>query len=263
MTSRRRILLGTMLLAALAGCLLWMMSGSGAADAQAQVGKGVRQTNSRQANSSEKARGLDKARRPQSIRRGRVAAKPILDWTDDDEDDKRTPAEKALAERIDKALDEENFEAAIACAKEALTCGNVEIRQAMVDTLGWFGARALPELTPFMVDADEDVRQSAQNEWSMALSDIEDDGEKISAVEMAMQVLTDEDFLEEISGEYIGIDEKMAVESLLRIIEGPGGEKGISKAKEAYEFVTGEEFTDRAAAEKWIEEEYQPPTDTN
>ena len=32
----------------------------------------------------------------------------------------------------------------------------------------------------------------------------------------------------------------------------------IEKAKETYEFVTGDEFVDRAAAEKWIAEEYQP-----
>ena len=106
---------------------------------------------------------------------------------------------------------------------------------------------------------DEDVRDSAMNEWSMALSDIDDEGEKLGVVEMAMGVLTNEDALEDISGEYIGADEKLAVESLLRIIEGGGSEEGIAKAKETYEFVTGDEFAGRAAAEKWIAEEYQPP----
>ncbi len=76
---------------------------------------------------------------------------------------------------------------------------------------------------------------------------------------MAMYVLTGEDALEDISGEYIGVDEKLAVESLLRVIEAGGSEKGIAKAKETYEFVTGEEFKDRAAAEKWLAEEYEPP----
>lgn len=188
--------------------------------------------------------------------------KPELDL-DDDDDDKRSPAERALASRIEKALDDEDLDLALACAKDALNCGNVEIRQAMVDTLGWFGVKALPELTPFLADADEDVRDSAMNEWSMAVSDIEDDGEKIGTVELAMQVLSDEDSLEDISGEYIGVDEKLAVESLLRIIEGGGTEKGISKAKETYEFVTGEEFTNRADAEKWLAEEYQPPTEND
>ncbi len=186
--------------------------------------------------------------------------KPVLSVAeDDDDDDGFTPEERALSKRIEAALDEENLSKAVACAKEALNCKNSEVRQAMVDALGWFGAKGLPELTPFLADPDEDVRDSAMNEWSMALSDIEDDSEKIGAVEMAMFALTNEDALDDISGEYIGIDEKLAVESLLKVIEGGGTAQGIKKAKETYEFVTGDEFTSRAAAEKWIAEEYQPP----
>lgn len=198
--------------------------------------------------------------KPKSVKRPpRRSDKPVLSFVDDDEeDDGFTPEERALSKRIEKALDDEDLSMAVACAKEAQNCQNVEVRQAMVDTLGWFGAKGLPELTPFLVDPNEDVRESALNEWSMALSDIEDDAEKIGVVELAMNVLTDEDALEEISGEYIGTDEKLAVESLLRIIEAGGSQEGIAKAKETYEFVTGDEFVSRAAAEKWIAEEYQP-----
>ena len=184
-------------------------------------------------------------------------AKPVLEL--DDDDDKRTPEERRLAERIEKALDEESFEAAAACAKEALSCKDTEIRQAMVETLGWFGAKALPELTPFLADSDEDVRDGAMNEWSMAVSGIEDDAEKVGVVELAMNVLTDEDALEDISGEYIGVDEKLAVESLMRIIAADGSKNGVAKAKETYEFVTGDEWVSAEAAAKWIAEEYEPP----
>ena len=113
-----------------------------------------------------------------------------------------------------------------------------------------------------------DVRTSGAKEKSptgkvakpvLNLSEIEDDAEKVATVELAMKVLTDEDQLDDVSSEYIGVDEKLAVESLLRIVEGGGSANGIAKAKETYEFVTGEEFVDRAAAEKWIAEEYEPP----
>ena len=187
--------------------------------------------------------------------------KPQLDISEDDDDEgsNRTPAEKKLAADVEKALDEEDFELAKKCAPLALNCKDTEIRQSMVDTLGWFGAKALPELTPFIADPDADVAESAMNEWESAVSSVEDEGERVGMVELAMQVISDEDSLESISGEYLGVDEKLAIESLLRIIEGGGSAKGISKAKETYEFVTGDEFTDRAAAEKWIAEEYEPP----
>lgn len=170
-----------------------------------------------------------------------------------------SPAEKKLAERIDKALDDEDFAAAAACAAEAQSCRAPGVRKAMVEALGWFGARAVPEITPFLADADDDVREDAVNEWSMAVSDIDDDAEKLAMVERAMSVLTDEDALEDMSGEYIGVDEKLAVESLLRVIESGGSAEGIAKAKETYEFVTGEEFAGRDAAERWVAEEYEPP----
>lgn len=186
-------------------------------------------------------------------------AKPILirsvDAEDAEDDDTRTPEERKLAEKIEKALEDEDFNLAISCAAEALVCKDSEIRQSMVDTLGWFGSRAIPELTPFLADSDEDIRDAAQMEWSNAISDVEDDTERVRIVELAMQALTNEGFLEELSNEYIGVDEAMAVESLLRVIESGGSEAGIAKAKETYEFVTGEEFTNRADAERWMTEQ--------
>lgn len=173
----------------------------------------------------------------------------------EEEPDTRTPEEKKLADKIEKALDKEDFKLAIACAPEALVCANKEIRQSMVDTLGWFGSRALPELTPFLADADEEVREAAMMEWSMALSDVESDEERIKIAEMAMQALSDEDQLEEISNEYLGVDETLAVDSLLNVIEAGGTEAGVTKAKETYEFVTGDEFTNRADAERWVREQ--------
>ena len=196
--------------------------------------------------------------RPARVRR---RPKPVLDLSSvgEDDEDEFTPEERLLADRIEKALDEESLDDAIACADEALKCANAEIRQSMVDTLGWFGSQALPELTPFLADADEDVRDSAMNEWSMAVSLIENEEEKIRTVELAMQVLDDEDALEEISGEYIGIDERLAVESIIRIVSADRSAQGTAKAKETYEFVTGDEWTDVEEAERWIAEDYEPP----
>ena len=250
-----RAIFGISIAAVAVLCVAFMFSGKEDGDSPKEVPQAAR--------GETKRPEVTMSRMPRKPSRGNAAtrpAKPSLSVAeDDDDDDEFTPEERALSKRIEAALDEEDLEKAVACAKEALNCPNAEVRQAMVDTLGWFGAKGLPELTPFLADADEDVRDSAMNEWSMALSDIDDEAEKLGVVEMALGVLTNEDALENISSEYIGADEKLAVESLLRIIEGGGSAQGIEKAKETYEFVTGDEFVDRAAAEKWIAEEYQPP----
>ena len=213
---------------------------------------------------AKKAAADDKPKRKAS-RRARPAA---TDWkttkggvvdADVEDDDDLSPEDRKLRDAIDDALEKEDLAAVRALSAKALNSGSAEVRQEMVDALGNFGVKALPELTPFLADADEDVRDSAMNEWSVAVSSIENESEKLGIVELAMHVLSNEDSLETISGEYIGADEKLAVESLLRIIEAGGSEQGIAKAKETYEFVTGEEFVDRATAEKWVEEEYEPP----
>ena len=203
--------------------------------------------------------GGRKERRCGAAQAVKSRGKPALSSVEDDEDEDMTPADRALAERIEKALDDEDCAAALACAGEALKSPVASIRQDMVDTLGWFGEKALPELAPFLADADEDVRDSALAEWTMALAEIDDDAERVRIVELAMGILSDEDSLEDMSNEYIGVDEKLAVESLVRIIEGDGSAEGIEKAKETYEFVTGDEWTDVDAARRWIEEEYTPP----
>ena len=113
--------------------------------------------------------------------------------------------------------------------------------------------------TTFLAHADEDVRDSAMNEWTTALSSIEDEKAKIGVVELAMGVLKDEDALESISSEYIGVDEKLAVESLSRIITDGKSAAGVEKAKETYEFVTGDEWAGVDEAARWIAEEYEPP----
>ena len=173
----------------------------------------------------------------------------------DDDDDELPPEAKAMIDSINEAVDNEDLAAVRSLAAKALESDNVDVRREMVEALGNFGVKTLPELTPFLADTDADVSEAAMNEWSVAVSSIDNEADKLGVVELAMHVLNDEDSLETISGEYIGADEQLAVESLLRIIEAGGSERGIAKAKETYEFVTGETFTDRAAAEKWIAEE--------
>lgn len=163
----------------------------------------------------------------------------------------------SLSDMIGEASAGDDADAVFALAKKALAEGDADTRHDAVAALGQFGAQALPELVPFLADEDEDVRSDAMEEWSAALSEIDDDNTRISAAELAMKSIADEDALETISSEYIGIDEKLAVESLVRIIES-GWEKGAAKARETYEFVTGEEWTGREAAEKWLAEEYNP-----
>ena len=163
-----------------------------------------------------------------------------------------SPAEQQLVDKIEDAVDAESLSALLALAPKA-EAAKPAVRVSYVEALGWFGRKALPEMTPFLADTDQEVRDTAVSEWTQALDEIEDDARRLAIAERAFMVVSDEDVLESISGAYLGIDdESLAVASLAKIIAADCPAEAREKAKETYNFVTGDEWTGAAAAEEWI-----------
>ena len=157
-----------------------------------------------------------------------------------------------------EAIETDNVESARSLARKALSSGNKELRAAVVDALGWFGASAMAELTPFMSDPDEEVAESAASNWMDALQEIDDDGMKAGVVEMALKALANRDQLEDVANELIGIDELAAIQVIANVIGEVGG-AAAEVAKEVYESITCDEWTGPEAAEAWLQENYEPP----
>ena len=166
-----------------------------------------------------------------------------------------TASEAELQAKIEAVLDTEKLSDAVALLPSAMSCSNKEIRLSMISTLGWFDDKAIPHLVPFLSDADEDVRSEALSAWESAVGMIESDSRKGRLVESAMAILTDPDDLETAANVLVGGDDKVAVETLLRVIGG-GSEAAAKAAREAYEMVTGDEYTTPEAAKKWLQEHY-------
>ena len=114
-------------------------------------------------------------------------------------------------------------------------------------------------LLPFLADPDDDVRQSAIDSWTSSLGEVEDEKMKAGLITAVMQVMKDEDALESMTSELIGMDEKIALQVLVDVIEGGKASKqAVAAAKEQYEFLTGDEYTTVEAADKWLAENYEP-----
>lgn len=165
-----------------------------------------------------------------------------------------TPEEQQLADRIQAAMDDDNFKALQKELEAAASSTNVAIRQAAVDALAWFdGTQALSDLTLFMADADDDVRNSACDAWAMGVSEIEDVNLRGEAVVAGMSVVHDRDHLESMVMEINDMSNRQQMEILTQIIEGKNT-LAAEAAKEHYEFVTGEEYQGVDAAQKWLDE---------
>lgn len=158
--------------------------------------------------------------------------------------------EKPISRGLKDALAAEDFSAVTKFANQARTATSKEVRGQAVEALGWFGKRAIADLTPFMGDADPEVADDAQRAWEQALSEIDDDTVKLEYLNTVMSTMNEREMLDAVAMNYHSVaDEAAAVESLIGII-GQGGTAG-EVAKETYEFITGEEWKSRDAALTW------------
>ena len=187
-------------------------------------------------------------------------------------------ADQRLSDAIQEALEKEDLSAVIEAAEKALKSPNPDVRHDAVDALGWFGEKALTELTIWMADADEDVAQAAMGHWEEGVSELEDAKERLQTSLFALNALTDKDALTMIGGQFANaatelIDEEddetrasqkrtEVVQALVDMIE---GDKPASAeaAREIYEDVTGNKWISVGEAEKYLRDpdNYEEPDD--
>ena len=169
-------------------------------------------------------------------------------------------ADQKIMAAADAAIDEDDLDLARSLAEQALVSDNKELREMVVDALGWFGEEAMSELTPFMSDPDEDVAEQATSHWKDALQEVSDDGTKAGIVELSLNALKNKEILEDVANELMDIDELAALQVIVNVMEG-GNDAATEALREVYDSITGEEWTGVDAAENWLQKNYTPPED--
>ena len=243
-------------IALVVGAFLWWAFSDAAPDRAAQMEKVRGEFAARKVNGADWI--APPSKRPEVVAKIRDQGSGIKDRAlgIEDQEDELTEEEEKLVDTIHDALNEEDQELAIELAKRAVKSKKVEVRSEMVDTLRWFGDKVMPELMMFIDDPDEGVRMDAMSAYQQAIYDIEEDSEKAKIIEISMRNLADSEALEEIASELIGMDDGLAVQTLINVIDGES-KTGRRIAKETYETVTGEEYTTFEAAEAWLREQQE------
>lgn len=168
-------------------------------------------------------------------------------------DAKMTAEEKNAVLSMRDALDEDDFESVVKYGRQIARSSNPEVREAYIEALGWFGEKAMAELTPFMGDPDESVADAATLAWQEALGEIEDEKLKVVMAEEAMKLVTNKIALDMLGSELTALDDDVQMfEAIIRVIE-EGNSFAAAKAREIYHDETGEEWTDIDAAEAWLQ----------
>lgn len=207
-----------------------------------------------------------------------VSRKPVavkrVDVSEESDDDSMSEADRRLSDAIQAALDDDDFAATRSAAQKALKSACAEVRQEAVDALGWFGDKALVELTRAMGDKDPEIAESARGHVEDALMGMDDDVRAFAlATEYIKLFAEDEDAAAMFAGvmssagnmiidpEDSDSAEDVAkaksnraaiVDTVSEMIESGG--KLAEHGRELYEEISGEEWTGKADAEKWIAE---------
>ena len=229
--------------AALVGGLLWFALRDGRRDVSVeQEGQAVQRRDGKIP--------AAKTQRPKVVKTDRRApadaadeSLPVDAWVES-----LPEADRKLGQGIVDNLDNENLEELRKLVQDARRSANPEIRERMVDALGWFGKDAVVELTGFLGDRNADIAQSAFNAWDSAVDQVDDESFKIGAAAAAMQTLTDGDSLQVVAAKLEAADDrKAAIQAIVQVMES-GNKAAAEAAKDAYRFIADEEWPGAGAA---------------
>jgi len=208
---------------------------------------------------------IEKAERPEKARRLAKEVKPSIptQTVAQVERERRPPKmsmpkdwyenlpsakDRAIGKHIQDAIDNNDLDATKAASAEALTSSSAEVRQNAVDALNWFGKDAIVDLTKYLNDKDPEVARSAFNAWDAAVEMMDNNANRAKLVGMAMQTLKNKDSLAAAVAKLeASEDRKAAVNAIVDVAESGNG-PAAKAAKEAYMFITGEEWHGPATA---------------
>ena len=259
----RKILIGGGVLALAAGLALWLGRGAftdaGASDTAAdrqgrQIGEAASRTSAKSARPARIAEARPTAQGSASSATSEAEAS--------DNDSELSAEDERRIDEIQTALDEEKLSDVKILAEKLIDHPSAAVRQKAVEALQWFGAKALDTLTPYLADADEDVRTTAMDAVEQSLLQMEDEKAKLDYIESLFQVrgACDEDGLAMLGGQLKGLSDGAAVvAAAVRVIEANRDPAAAKEMREVYEFVTGEPYTTPDAAQKWLQENPDDP----
>jgi len=143
--------------------------------------------------------------------------------------------------KMQQLLDDGKEQEALYEARELRLSKTREERIAAVGVLGWFGAKAMPELTEMLSDPDPLVAEEAYERWEMAYDELQSDDFRSEVIIEVSKTFDDEDKLYSLMMELTKIDRTIARTTLENIINA-GDSTATAKfvAEDLHEHLFGE-----------------------
>lgn len=172
--------------------------------------------------------------------------------------DEMTETDQEIVDVAQEASDARDFETVKDVADAALKSNDPRARLRAVETLGSFGEKALPQLADFLLDKHSEVANLAADCFELGAQDLKYESERVAIAKLGMMSITDEDRLRSMAATLRMSNDRLAIISALSDVILDGNKAQRAAAMEAYELETGEEWVDLDAADKWLQENYEP-----
>lgn len=160
-----------------------------------------------------------------------------------------------IEEKIEAATESNDYEA-LKNLMPIIASKSEEVKESMIDALAQFERKALPELIMFLGDSSTWIKEKAFDEVNTILGDGEDIeiAEDVALIMKSTAVQSDTE-MEDIAMNLSMINDNIViVTAVIDIMENGQSELGKKWADDTYNFTTGEHYTGKADAMKWIQE---------
>ena len=155
---------------------------------------------------------------------------------------------------LQQALDNEDCAKVLALAKDLALCANRDVRAKLPEALGWFGPKALVQLTNLLFDPDKEIAAAAVEQWKHALNQLEEANLKAQVMEAGLLAIDDEEALGDLMMELNDLSNSQQMAILLKLLEQGDNLPAQNAAKDQYLFLTGDDYSGTKAAESWLKE---------
>lgn len=169
-----------------------------------------------------------------------------------------TPEDQEIIDLAGESASEEDLDTAAEVAEAAKKSADPRARLAAVEMLSALGKVGIADLSEFLTDSHPEVANLAADRYELEVQNVVNDAERTELVKIGLLAITDTDMLRSMVGTLqLTSDELLIIQTVADVMR-EGNKAQRDAVKEAYESTTGEPWTGEEAAEKWLQENYEP-----
>lgn len=162
-----------------------------------------------------------------------------------------------------ESASEEDLETAAEVTEAALKSKDPRARLAAVEMLSALGKVGIADLCEFLTDEHPEVADLAADRYELEAQNVDNDADRTELVRIGLLAITNEDKLRSMVGTLqMTSDELLIIQTVADVMR-EGNKAQREAVQEAYEFTTGEPWTGEEAAGKWLQENYEPPEESD